>query len=75
MCEFSGCCRLWFKGDNSAPCAYVEVKLLGEAEPCYCEKLTAAICSILSRELSIPADRTYVKFDECKVWGWNNIIF
>lgn len=75
MCEFSDCCRLWFKGDNSAPSAYVEVKLLGKAAPESCTALTAAICNILSDELAIPADRTYVKFEECDIWGWNNIIF
>ena len=75
MCEFEDSCRLWFKGDISAPSAYVEVKLLGTASPEYYEKLTAIICSILSDELSIPADRTYVKYEECKYWGWNNINF
>lgn len=75
MCEFEDSCRLWFKGDNSAPSAYVEVKLLGTASPEYYEKLTAIICLILSDELSIPADRTYVKYEECKYWGWNNINF
>ena len=75
MCEFEDSCRLWFKGDNSAPSAYVEVKLLGTASPEYYEKLTAIICSILSDVLSIPADRTYVKYEVCKYWGWNNINF
>lgn len=75
MCEFSDCCRLWFKGDNSLPSAYVEVKLLGKAKREYLENLTGIICEILSDELSIPADRTYVKYEECEHWGWNNMNF
>lgn len=75
MCEFSDGCRLWFKGDNSGESAYVEVKLLGSAGAEYYEKLTSAICSILSDELGIPADRTYVKYEECEHWGWNNVNF
>lgn len=75
MCGFEDCCRLWFKGDNSRPAAYVEVKLLGKAQREYYEKLTAVICSILETELSIPADRTYVKYEECQHWGWNNMNF
>ena len=75
MCEFEDNCRIWFKGDNSAPSAYVEVKLLGRAEREYYEKLTAIICDILADELSIPADRTYVKYEECEHWGWNNMNF
>ena len=75
MCEFSDCCRLWFKGDNSLPSAYVEVKLLGKADREYLEKLTGIICKILSDELSVPSDRTYVKYEECEHWGWNNMNF
>jgi len=75
MCGFEDNCRLWFKGDASAPSAFVEVKLLGSASPEYYEKLTAIICQILADELDIPAERTYVKYEECKYWGWNNINF
>ena len=75
MCGFEDNCRLWFKGDAFAPSAFVEVKLLGTASPEYYEKLTAIICRILADELDIPAERTYVKYEECKYWGWNNINF
>ena len=75
MLSFEDNCRIWFKGDNSAPAAYVEVKLLGRAEREYYEKLTAIICDILAEELSVPADRTYVKYEECEHWGWNNMNF
>ena len=75
MCEFEDSCRLWFKGVDSAPSADVEVKLLGSAKAEYYEKLTAIICGILSDELGIPADRTYVKYEECSHWGWNNTNF
>jgi len=75
MCEFCDSCRLWFRGDNSDESAYVEIKLLGKADPNACKNLTAAVCRILWEELAIPCDRTYVKFEECDIWGWNNIIF
>ncbi|MBR6676555.1 MAG: hypothetical protein IKL24_04405 [Clostridia bacterium] len=75
MCEFSDNCRLWFKGDNSLPSAYVEVKLLGKADSDSLERMTGVICDILEKELSIPADRTYVKYEECEHWGWNNMNF
>lgn len=75
MCEFCDSCRLWFKGDNSLPSAYVEVKLLGRAKREDYEKMTGVICTILEEELSVPADRTYVKYEECEHWGWNNMNF
>lgn len=75
MCEFEDNCRLWFRGDNSAPSAYVEVKLLGSAEAEYYSRLTGIICDILAEELSIPKDRTYVKYEECQHWGWNGSNF
>ncbi len=75
MCEFEDNCRLWFKGDSSAPSAYVEVKLLGSAAPEHYSALTKIICDILSEELSVPCDRTYVKYEECEHWGWNGSNF
>ncbi len=71
MVEICPECNIWFRGDNSAPCAYIEIKIFGEASDSACEKMTAAVCDIFSSELSIPSDRIYVKYEFCHVWGWN----
>ena len=46
MLGFEDNCRLWFRGDNSAPLAYIEVSALGKISPASAEELTAEICNI-----------------------------
>ncbi len=71
MLSFEDNCRIWFKGDNSRPSAFVEVQVLGKINPAESEKLSAEICSAFEAELSIPKDRTYIKYEEIDQWGWN----
>ena len=39
------------------------------------QKLTAAICNILSDEADVSGEYSYVKFDETKYWGFNGFMF
>jgi len=71
MLSFEDNARIWFRGTNTAPAAMVEVKILGKASGDSYENMTAAICSALSKELAIPSERIYVKYEECDTWGWN----
>ena len=70
MLGFEDNCRMWFGGDD-APCAFLEVKLFGNASPSSCDKLTAAITDDVCEVLGVPADRIYVKYEEIANWGWN----
>ena len=72
MLGFADNCRLWFRGENDFPQAFVEVELLGEATREVCEKMTERICKIYSEELGISPDAIYVKYEFIKEWGWNN---
>ena len=71
MLGFEDNFRLYFKGSNEQPTAYVEVKIFGSADAASYDKLTARITDILYRELDIPTDRIYVKYEEVEYWGWN----
>ncbi|MBQ7043922.1 MAG: hypothetical protein IJN78_04875 [Clostridia bacterium] len=71
MLGFEENCRLWFRGDNSKPLAYVEVSALGKISPDSAEKLTAEICSILKDVLGIEGDGVYVKYEETDKWGFD----
>lgn len=75
MTDFEDNCRLWFKGDNSQPSAFVEVKVFGKSTDEAFDKMTSLICEILNSELSIPTDRIYVKYEEVEHWGWNGFNF
>lgn len=75
MLSFEENCRLWFAGTNDEEAAYVEVALLHSAPKSSYEKLTEEICNILSEDLSIPAQRIYVKFSETEYWGHAGYMF
>lgn len=65
---------LWFKGD-AAPAAMIEVSIFGSASSGALSNLTGKITDIMNRELSIPADRVYVKYASTNDWGWNGSNF
>lgn len=68
-------CRLYFKGDNSKPIAYVEVKVFGKIDYSQSNKLTAKICEIFGNALGIDASNVYIKYEEVDMWGWNGSNF
>jgi hypothetical protein len=63
--------RMWFKGDNSADTAMVEVELLGDVNASASETMTARVCDILEETLGISPARVYVKYTGYRNWGWN----
>lgn len=75
MLGFEDNCRLWFRGDNSKPLAYVEVSALGKINPANAEDLTAEICSIFKEVLGINGDGVYVKYEETDKWGFDSTNF
>ena len=75
MLGFEDNCRLWFRGDNSKPLAYVEVSALGSINPADAEKLTAEICRICKDILGIDGSGVYVKYEETDKWGFDSINF
>lgn len=75
MLGFEDNCRLWFRGDNSNPLAYVEVSALGRINPDDSEKLTAEICNICKDVLGIDGSGIYVKYEETDKWGFNSMNF
>lgn len=65
---------LYFKGTND-PAAMVEVSVYGQANPSAFNSLTAKICAVLNKQLSIDASRIYVKYSATTDWGWNGSNF
>lgn len=71
MLGFNGNCSMYFGGDNQSPLAFVEVKFFGKSTDDKLNALTAEICKIISEELNISPDKTYVKYEPVENWGWN----
>ncbi len=63
--------KMWFRGDAGADAAMVDVDLLGGISRGAAEKMTAALCGILQRELGVDPARVYVKYTGYEHWGWN----
>lgn len=72
MLSFEDKCRLYFRGDNSSPAAFIEVKVYGKIDYTQSNKLTGEICRIFNDILSISPDKIYVKYEEVEMWGWNS---
>ena len=70
--RFSDNERMWFRGYNNFPIAFVEVQLFGSASNESCTKMTKEICRIFKEELGINPEHTYVKYEFIEEWGWNN---
>lgn len=67
--------HLYFRGDNSAPSAFIEVKVFGNENKSAFSNLTGGICRIFNEILGIPTDRIYVKYEAVSNWGWDNANF
>jgi len=75
MVSFEDESKLYFKGKNDKPLAFVEVKLFGKASKDAYNNLTREITNILHDELNIQPDGIYVKYEEVSTWGWNGSNF
>ena len=65
---------LWMGGAKISG-AYVGVSLFGRESRPDCEKMTAAICDILSRVADVPGEGVYVTYRGVENWGWNGGLF
>ncbi|MCQ2485124.1 MAG: phenylpyruvate tautomerase MIF-related protein [Clostridia bacterium] len=72
MTSFEDNCRMYFRGDNSEPLAFIEVQVFGKINPSAADRLTAEICNIFGSVLGISSSNIYVKYEEVAMWGWND---
>ncbi|WP_036915785.1 MULTISPECIES: phenylpyruvate tautomerase MIF-related protein [unclassified Prochlorococcus] len=65
-----------FAGDLSSTC-YVEVKSIGALDGSRTHEVSELVCSHMEQKLGIPADRTYIVFEDvpARLWGWNGSTF
>lgn len=75
MLSISDGVKMCFGGDDSLNCAFVEVKIFGNAPENAYDRFTEELCGLFERSLSIPRDRVYVRYEESFHWGWNGANF
>ena len=71
MTGFEDDYHLYFRGDNSEPIAYIEVRLFGGPNKAAFQKMTEEITRIYGEVLGIAPDHMYIKYSATPDWGWN----
>lgn len=71
MINFEDEQKMYFKGDNSAKIAFVQIDLYGSASRNSYNEMTKEVTYILGEVLSIMPDKVYVKYSEVENWGYN----
>lgn len=67
--------RMYFRGDDSEPMAFIEVRIFGGPNKDAFEKMTAELTKIYGEVLGIAADHMYIKYSATTDWGWNGSNF
>lgn len=58
-------------GGDKQPCAFVEIRIWGEARREEYDALAGEVYKILREELDVPPERAYIHFQPGKHWAWN----
>ena len=64
LLELEDQCRLWLRGRNEAPMAYIEAAIFGNESHAGYPAFSAEVTQILQDTLSIPAENCYIKFED-----------
>lgn len=71
MTGFEDDYHMYFRGDNSEPIAYIEVRIFGGPNKAAFQKMTEEITKIYGDVLGIAPDHMYIKYSATPDWGWN----
>ncbi len=67
--------HLYFRGDDSEPMAYFEVRMFGGPDKAAFSAMTTEITRIFGEVLGIAPDHMYIKYSATMDWGWNGSNF
>lgn len=71
MLAIEGDVHMYFRGDDSLPTAFVEVKIFGGNNPDAFRRMTAELTDIYRDILGISPDHMYIRYFGSADWGWN----
>ena len=69
MLGFEDNCRLWLRGDDSQPMAYVEAAIWGNEAHLGYDAFTAEVTRIFHDVLGIQPDCIYIRYSDIPDWG------
>ena len=67
--------HLYFRGDDSEPMAFIEIRFLGGPDKDAFSRMSAELSKIYGDVLGIKPDHMYIKFSASMDWGWNGDTF
>ena len=62
-------CRLWLRGNNEEPIAYIEAAIFGNEAHYGYDAFTAEVTRIFAEILGISPDHIYLKFEDIIAWS------
>ena len=68
-------CRMFFRGEDAEPIAYICVNIYGNANEAAFSRMTAEMTKIYGDIFGVAPDHMYVKYDASMHWGWNGSNF
>ena len=68
MLEFNDNAKMYFKGDNSNPIVFIDVKVLGSVNNA--NEMTQKLSEIIGEELSVPSNQIYISYQGYSDWGY-----
>ena len=71
MLAIEGDIPMYFKGDDSKPTAFIEVKIFGDASRDIYSQMTKELTTIYGDILGVSPDRMYIRYFGSEDWGWN----
>ena len=69
MLEFNDNSKMYFKGDNTNPIAFIDAKVLGNVNNS--NEMTAKLTEIIGEELNIPSNQIYIAYQGYSDWGYS----
>ena len=69
LLEFEDECRLWLRGGQDAPIAYIEAAVFGNESHAGYDQFTREVTRAFYEVLGIRPDRIYIKYEDIGVWG------
>ncbi len=71
MVAIEGGIPMYFRGDDSEPVLFSEVKIFGNASSDVYEKMTKELTGIYQDVLGVSPDHMYIRYFGSADWGWN----
>ena len=75
MLAIEGNIPMYFRGDDSAPVAFVDVKTFGSASSDVYNRITAELTKVYGYILGVAPDHMYIRYYGSSDWGWNGSNF